>query len=71
MPDVYVAVESKALHDGTPQVLQELSMQCKSLWNQRISHLQEEPMQLYHKYRQSDHNREDSVNEKDIYCLQQ
>ena len=31
-----------------------------------MSHVREEPMQLYHKYRQSDHNIEDSVNEKAI-----
>ena len=33
------------------------SLRSAILWNQRISHVREEPMQLYHRYRQSDHNR--------------
>ena len=46
-----------------PQVFQELSTQTLESAN---CHLREEPMQLYHRYRQSDHTREDSVNEKAI-----
>ena len=49
-----------------PSILKYFKSCLHRLWNQRINHVREEPMQLYHRYRQSDHTREDSVNEKAI-----